>query len=90
VPAVLAFQRLHQAIQHGGSGIGAIQAAKLGPGLRLAGLQPAKHIFREQRSCRVVTGGFADQPPGSHELLDNMAFQFTLMMNLAHCFLCQL
>ncbi|MCY1377230.1 hypothetical protein D9M69_647890 [compost metagenome] len=73
-----------QTIQHQLTGAGAIHGLQLGHGLRLAILQPAEHILGKQRARRVIVGGLAHPPAGGRQLLDDMAFQFAFVVDVAH------
>ncbi|MNF92636.1 hypothetical protein D3C84_752850 [compost metagenome] len=80
----LVLQLLDQPIQHHRLGARTVHGAQLGHGRRLTVLQPAQHILGKQRPPLVIVSRLAHPPAGSLKLLDDMAFQFAFVVDVAH------
>ena len=80
----LAFQLFDQPVQHHIPGAVAIHGANSGHGLGLGFLQPAQDIFWEQCPRRVIISGLAHPPAGGSKLLDDVAFEFAFVVDVAH------
>ncbi len=80
----LVLQLLDQPVEDHHFGAGAVHGAQLGHGRLLGVVQPADHVLGEQCPRSVVVGGLAHPPPCSFQLLDDVAFQFAFVVDVAH------